>query len=84
MSRLLSAGGAAVPSRYTRRRFPTTGRLISRTVMKYEKVSFVSSQQPEALDGAERLKARYPNVPHEEEDVIVALGGDGFMLRAVH
>ena len=52
--------------------------------MKYEKVSFVSSQQREALDGAKRLKARYPNVPPEEADVIVALGGDGFMLRAVH
>ena len=52
--------------------------------MKYENVSFVSSQQPEALDGAERLKARYPNVPPDEADVIVALGGDGFMLRAVH
>lgn len=52
--------------------------------MKYEKVSFVSSRQPEALDGAARLKARYPNVPPEEADVIVALGGDGFMLRALH
>jgi NAD+ kinase len=82
--RLLSAGGAVVVSRYTRRRFPTTGRLISRTIMKHKNVSFVSSQQPEALDGAERLKAHYPNVSPEEADVIVALGGDGFMLRAVH
>ena len=52
--------------------------------MKYEKVSFVSSQQPEARDGAARLKSLYPNVPPEEADVVVALGGDGFMLRAVH
>ena len=52
--------------------------------MKYEKVSFVSSQQPEALDGAKQLTSRYPNVLPAEADVIVALGGDDFMLRAVH
>lgn len=30
------------------------------------------------------LIVRYGNVPPEESDVIVALGGDGFMLRTLH
>ncbi|MCH7486686.1 MAG: NAD kinase [Proteobacteria bacterium] len=43
-----------------------------------------STNLEEARDAEKRLKARYGHVPPEEADVIVALGGDGFMLRSLH
>jgi NAD+ kinase len=39
---------------------------------------------PEAQAGLAALQARYAHVPPEEADVIVALGGDGFMLETLH
>ena len=39
---------------------------------------------PEAQAGLAALQARYPHVPPERADVIVALGGDGFMLETLH
>jgi NAD+ kinase len=36
------------------------------------------------MDARERLTAAYGDVPPEEADVIVALGGDGFMLEVLH
>ena len=47
-------------------------------------VTILASDTPEAQDAAERLTARYGSVPLEEAAVIVALGGDGFMLQALH
>ena len=48
------------------------------------RIHFVASQ----VDGAEAalasLAERYGDAPLEEADVIVALGGDGFMLRTLH
>ncbi len=52
--------------------------------MSFEKIAFISSRSESALSAAADLKARYPNVPAEEADVIVALGGDGYMLEAMH
>ena len=52
--------------------------------MPFEKIAFISSRSENALAAATELKARYPNVPAEEADVIVALGGDGYMLEAMH
>lgn len=52
--------------------------------MSGRKIAFVASAMPEALAAEERLRARYPSVPVEEADVIVALGGDGFMLETLH
>ena len=43
-----------------------------------------STNLEEAKDAEKRLKARYGHVSPEEADVIVALGGDGFMLRSLH
>jgi NAD+ kinase len=48
------------------------------------KLAFVGSERPEAQAARERLAARYGGVPVEEADVIVALGGDGFMLETLH
>lgn len=48
------------------------------------KFSFIASPAPDAQDAAKHLAALYGNVREEEADVIVALGGDGFMLQTLH
>jgi len=48
------------------------------------KLAFVAAETPEALAALKALKKRYGAVPPEKADVIVALGGDGFMLRTLH
>ena len=48
------------------------------------KLTFLSSDRPEALQARERLAAAYGSVDPAEADVIVALGGDGFMLEVLH
>jgi NAD+ kinase len=53
-----------------------TGRDIS--------VAFVASPTPDAQSALDALSARYPSVPPDEADVVVALGGDGLMLQTLH
>ena len=52
--------------------------------MTRRKIGFVASDSPEAEEALARLTRRYDNVPPEEADVIVALGGDGLMLESLH
>lgn len=52
--------------------------------MKKNKVSFVAADIPEAAAALAALEARYPHAPPEEANIVVALGGDGFMLRTLH
>ena len=52
--------------------------------MSREKLAFVASAVPQARASQARLQARYASVPPEQADVIVALGGDGFMLETLH
>ncbi len=52
--------------------------------MKYEKLAIVSSGSPKAQEGGKLLQKRYANANPEDADVIVALGGDGFMLESLH
>jgi len=52
--------------------------------MSRQKLSFVAASMPAAREALERLRARYRSVPPDEADVIVALGGDGFMLETLH
>ena len=47
-------------------------------------IAFVASERPEAQFARARLIARYGSTPESEADVIVALGGDGFMLETLH
>jgi NAD+ kinase len=47
-------------------------------------IAFVASKTDEAEAALAQLRERYPEVPLEKADVIVALGGDGFMLRTLH
>ena len=49
-----------------------------------ERIAFVASSAPEALAAREDLVRRYGDRAPEEADVIVALGGDGFMLQTLH
>ena len=48
------------------------------------RIAFTASSSPEAQRGLEILSARYGNVGLDACDVIVALGGDGFMLQTLH
>ncbi|OIP82752.1 MAG: NAD kinase [Rhodobacterales bacterium CG2_30_65_12] len=48
------------------------------------KLHFAASDAPLAQASRAELSARYGNVPVEQSDVIVALGGDGFMLQTLH
>ncbi len=48
------------------------------------RIAFTASDRPEAVAARDALMRRYPSVPEAEADVIVALGGDGFMLEMLH
>ena len=48
------------------------------------RLAFVASERPEAIEARARLAERYGAVDPDEADVIVALGGDGFMLETLH
>ena len=48
------------------------------------RLTFVASTRPEAQESRDRLAARYGDAGLDAAQVIVALGGDGFMLETVH
>ncbi|MDB5476763.1 MAG: putative sugar kinase [Phenylobacterium sp.] len=48
------------------------------------RVAFVASDRPEAQEARARLAERYGDAPEDEAQVVVALGGDGFMLETLH
>jgi NAD+ kinase len=48
------------------------------------KIAIVASETASSQEALAELEARYETVPPEEADVIVALGGDGFMLETLH
>jgi NAD+ kinase len=48
------------------------------------RIAFVASERPEAQDARARLAGRYGETNPAEAQVIVALGGDGFMLETLH
>jgi len=47
-------------------------------------IAFISSGGDEARNAQQRLTTRYSGVSPDKADVIVALGGDGFMLQTLH
>ena len=47
-------------------------------------IAFVASDAPAAQEALRELTALYGNPSPEQADVIVALGGDGFMLETLH
>ncbi len=48
------------------------------------RLAFVASEAPAAQRGLKELQRRYEHVDPKDADVIVALGGDGFMLETLH
>jgi NAD+ kinase len=48
------------------------------------RIAFVASDRPEALEARSRLVERYGDVTEDDADVVVVLGGDGFMLEQLH
>jgi NAD+ kinase len=51
---------------------------------EFDKIAFVASDTKEAQEALRTLTQRYGNVPAEQADAIVALGGDGLMLQTMH
>ncbi|CAN5344264.1 NAD kinase [soil metagenome] len=47
-------------------------------------LAFTASERPEAQAARDVLSARYGSVPVEQAEVVVALGGDGFILETLH
>jgi len=52
--------------------------------MTAPRIHFVASQAPPAGEAVSALSKRYGQCELAEAEVIVALGGDGFMLRTLH
>jgi NAD+ kinase len=52
--------------------------------MARKSIAFVAADTGPARRALKRLKARYPHRDPNEADVVVALGGDGFMLETLH
>lgn len=48
------------------------------------RIAFAASDRPEAQAARAALEARYGAQPEDDADVVVALGGDGFMLETLH
>jgi NAD+ kinase len=49
-----------------------------------DQLHFVASDAPEAQTMLLKLRARYGEVDPDKASVVVALGGDGFMLQTLH
>ena len=52
--------------------------------MSFKKIAFIASDADEAQTALAVLNDRYGAIPQANADMIVALGGDGFMLQAMH
>jgi NAD+ kinase len=52
--------------------------------MNFQRIHFLASEAPAAQRALPRLIKRYGNAKSEDADVVVALGGDGLMLQALH
>ena len=48
------------------------------------RIGFRASNAPAAQQALAELTARHGDVPVQKAEVIVALGGDGFMLQTLH
>ncbi|MFT3731038.1 MAG: NAD kinase [Hyphomicrobium sp.] len=57
---------------------------MAKEKQKFERIAFVASEVPEAIEAQSALIKRYGETEPADADVIVALGGDGFMLQTLH
>jgi NAD+ kinase len=71
-----------------RKRAARSGRKAARSRTpssdRFERIAFVASPSPEAQRALKTLTRRYGNAKPGQADVVVALGGDGLMLRTLH
>jgi NAD+ kinase len=51
---------------------------------RVQAIAFIASRTDKARAAQERLARRYAGVAPEEAQIVVALGGDGFMLETLH
>lgn len=51
---------------------------------RLSRIAFVAAPNALAQDTLARFEERYGNVPVDEAEVVVCLGGDGFMLETLH
>jgi NAD+ kinase len=51
---------------------------------EHRSIAFVASKTEDAQAALAQMRGRYAEVPLDKADTIVALGGDGFMLRTLH
>ncbi|MDB5687815.1 MAG: kinase, partial [Rhizorhabdus sp.] len=52
--------------------------------MTERRMALVASPTPAAQAAAEELRSLYEWYPIERADLVIALGGDGYMLRTLH
>ncbi|MBT4038791.1 MAG: NAD kinase [Rhodospirillales bacterium] len=52
--------------------------------MEFKTIGFVAARHSEAQEALVRMESLYDHVRPEDADIVVALGGDGFMLRSLH
>jgi NAD+ kinase len=57
---------------------------MTKVKKEFERIAFVASDVPDAVRARGVLAKRYGDAPPSEADVIIALGGDGFMLQTLH
>ena len=73
----------AIATSIARKLFVTPARAPA-SAGRFERMAFVASESDEACRARDRLLQRYGAVAPEQADIIVALGGDGFMLQTLH
>jgi NAD+ kinase len=57
---------------------------MARPPSSHERIAFVASSSPEAVQARDALARQYGNVDPAAADIVVALGGDGLMLQTLH
>ena len=58
--------------------------IVDPDLSRTEHIAIVAADSPAAQAALIELEALYPSKPPVDADVIVALGGDGFMLQTIH
>jgi NAD+ kinase len=57
---------------------------MNRPPARFERIAFMASRAPEAEAARAALVRRYGDSEPRDAEVIIALGGDGFMLQTLH
>src|SRR5262249_49742312 len=66
-----------------RRRGQASGRPPGAMTTAASRFAFISSDTDDARAALETLSARYGQMPVADADIVIALGGDGFLLQTL-